>query len=689
MSKLIETINFIKIFFNSDNLFSYMSNKERIDNFITDLDNQLDLIDGINSILISKGNTTSLLKEDTANEEIILYLIEINKEFYNSFIQERNRDKLITPTLFDNIENTTNILNYYKFLVHKQDIMDHLQECSEKRNQTLLDHFKNMFSKPEEDDSVQYKIDENEIFTMDIIDSLGNLSNDDIKKSLIIWAKLLITKSKYLYNKVYTNNNPLQLNGITFSPFITDKEDEIISRGITVSNTSGELLFKIMVELGKYILENLNDYLEIENEDFEDWVNNYCYNTDKYNNTIICQYIKENSLAKMLAKSRLTTLDDMQICPSYGLSQILLGLIYDESYGIKEYLDILQGLHYESNKSWIKWGLDTFFSISYVTNYSKFAAKFVITLLKRLAKGKMGLEELDIQLSLLDTVLLEKILGINIKDRILEQIFYYLRDFGLNVMDSQLYDNQKENDCGEYKDRWEECPINQMDGGSNIKTKIDDIKEVCKNTRLDDTLLCQSIRGNKIARKLLLGKLTDNTDKWKPCPNKGLSSIFLNLIYCKESPLNSKSNSIIKSLDKLGIIDLIKSILLSLAKGKFNLETLNDRLDSLSFKKTLSFIGQEKFHSSIKMFILNNYVFYYLRDFGLTSLDEQVNIPKYDYKTYCGLVDKGYIETDCLSDDKDQWRRCSINQVESINNRIMDQHLNNLKELNDTITKLK
>lgn len=646
------------------------------------------------------------LPKNTSNIRILKALTEIVRYFYNDFIKKESK----TPTLFNSNTSVKNVLYYYNFLIKRRIDRQNLEKYSK--------DIAYSFDNDEEDDE-----DDNETSDKDfkLMTKLGQLSDSEIKDSLITWGKILISHSNELYRGIYHNSFPLVLGNVKFSPFTTEKE---ISDGpslITISKSSGEVILKIYREIGILILEMLGSEIdtEIDQNEFRKWVDGYCASDSEdniYKDSIICQYIKRNEIAEMLAKSRLTTVDDMNICPSYGLAQILLGLIYDDSYGIKPYLDTLKGINTvvdSKDRTWTEWTTQTALQIVSFTQYGEAVANFIIRLLKRLAKGKIGFRELDIQLSLLDTQIIEKLIGVNIRNLILEQIFFYLREFGLTVIDSQTYKKEEINKCDEYfnvvenkvqyypkcqyweSDDWLKCQdkIEYTGGNGFIKKmrggEIEDIVETCRDKRYSDTLICESARGNHLARKLILGKLTDNKGIWKPCPHKGLANIFMQLVYAKDSVLNLKENKVINGLKYLGIVNFIKIVLVKLAKGEFTFKSLNEYLNTtinnflLNDKSILSkFLSKARFsyiNRILKKFILDNYVFYYLRDFGLTSRDSNLDISQYDSGT-CGLLPNNTIDNRCRSWEEVDWKLCPLNQVEIVDN---------LTNSEDSVDKLK
>ena len=667
---LLNAISVIRGIFDNK---TQLSNPPFIKTFINNLETQLDFTKEINGLLQSIGEPPILSNKDNDKFKTLCYLV---RYFYNDFIQY-DQD---VPLLFNNITTSNEVLYYYKYLINKRYISEHLEEYASDDNYSFDD---------DEDDDEDEDDETNTLRT-----ELGQLTDKEIIESFVTWGKLLIRHSDKLYRGVYHNYQPITLNHISFSPFTTDSSLENKPIGMTISHSSGEILFKTIKEIGIFIIEQLGESIDIDTQDFHDWVSTHCVETNIYKDTIICQYLKHNELAIMLSKSRLTTPKDMDICPSYGLAQIVLGLIYDENYGIKPYLDKLKGLNptQTQTQTWMDWGVETALQAVSFARYGEHVANYVIRLLKRLAQGKLGLKELDIQLSLLDTHVIEKIIGINLRQVILEQIFYYLREFGLTIMDSNTYKqdipntcydetNQNESVCSSWDENdWLQC-ANQRGG---YESKIEDsIITTCRNPRYNDTLLCESLRGNKIARQLMLGKLTDNQDKWKTCPHSGLANVFTQLVYSPDSVLNQKT-LVFKTLQKLGVIKLIKKVLIRLAKGEFTWDTLDKYLNSLTFSKTLSRISFSKIHRKLKQFILNNYVFYYLRDFGLTSLDERLKLPSYSFQKECGRITPKDIDDNCRSWEQTQWRTCPLNQVQDTPS-LTNEHTHQLQQLDEDI----
>ena len=162
--------------------------------------------------------------------------------------------------------------------------------------------------------------------------------------------------------------------------------------------------------------------------------------------------------------------------------------------------------------------------------------------------------------------------------------------------------------------------------------KLDDFRrwtqEVCMESWQRESVLCQAVEGNWLARELVRAKLQQagvpHCDPslvtggcvHTPCRSKGLSSKLLELRDAWSSPLNNRLSPLYYVL--LPVRTRVRELLKRLARGDMPLSQLKAELDAFPLlQRHFAFLPRMSRDETNKMYILNEFAYPALRDWGV------------------------------------------------------------------------
>jgi len=168
-------------------------------------------------------------------------------------------------------------------------------------------------------------------------------------------------------------------------------------------------------------------------------------------------------------------------------------------------------------------------------------------------------------------------------------------------------------------------------------TQLDDFRiwaqEVCTDPWNTESLLCQAVEGNWLARELVRAKLhqadADHCDpdgplegcRHDPCLSNGLSAVLVGVADSWRSPLNNRLDKMFYIL--LPIRQRLRVLLHGMAKGELPLSAIEKELKKLTYAgvkaldRHIPFLGDKKRDKNTREWLLNEHVYPAIRNWGV------------------------------------------------------------------------
>ena len=154
-------------------------------------------------------------------------------------------------------------------------------------------------------------------------------------------------------------------------------------------------------------------------------------------------------------------------------------------------------------------------------------------------------------------------------------------------------------------------------------------QQVCADPWQKETVLCQAVEGNWLARQLVRAKLheadVDHCDpdevrggcRHDPCLTKGLAKVLLGVADSWGSPLNNRLSGVYYAL--LPVRQRLRNLLRSMAKGKVPLSKLDRELKKLPLleRKLIFLDDRSPSKANTKEYILHEHVYPIIRTWGV------------------------------------------------------------------------